>query len=298
MTQRPNFFVVGAAKCGTTSLHHYLSQHPQVFMPKLKELHYFCTDLELGDGWHIEDQETYLRLFEDAVDQKALGEASPWYLFSKVTPYAIKEFTPDAKIIIMLRPPAEFINSIHLQFINTDDEDILDLAEALEAEEDRRNGKRIPQYSNWARCLQYRAAATFSEQVERYLSTFGKQNVHIILLEDLVSNIGTTLSSTYEFLAIDDYHNLDVEQKNKTRDLSHLDLAIKRLAYRNPTINRLAHSVPKPILNAYRTFTSRVLKPVRSYKKDEIRATLREEFIREVEKLETLVDRDLSHWNR
>lgn len=265
-------------------------------MPELKELHYFCSDLELGKGWHIEDEHTYMMLFEDAEGHKAVGEASPWYLFSSVAPTAIKAFSPEAKIIIMLRPPADFINSVHLQFINTDDEDILDLAEALAAEQDRRSGLRIPEHSNWGKCLQYRAAARFSKQVRRYLDVFGAQNVHVILLEDLVQDLSSALSATYQFLGISDFHDINTEQKNKTRDLSQLDLAIKRFAYRNPVINRLAHKVPRPMLEVYRTITSGLLKPARQYEQPQIQSSLRIEFTDEVEQLERLLARDLAHW--
>jgi len=100
---KPNFFIVGAPKCGTTSMTEYLKQHPDIFIPEEKEPHYFGSDLEYPRITKTEAQ--YLRLFSEAQDERRLGEASVWYLFSQRAAQEIYEFNPLSRIIIMLRTP-------------------------------------------------------------------------------------------------------------------------------------------------------------------------------------------------
>ena len=108
----PNFFIVGAPKAGTTSLYKYLESHPDIFMSALKETNYFSfTEIEEQKLYYrekgVSDWNSYLSLFENASGKKAIGEASVSYLFYPKTARAIKEKFSDARIIIMLRNPAE-----------------------------------------------------------------------------------------------------------------------------------------------------------------------------------------------
>jgi hypothetical protein len=126
-------------------MYHYLRQHPDIFMPKNKEPHFFASDLQIDSTWRVQTKAGYLRLFESASEAKRIGEASTCYLFSRRAAATIKELSPDARIIIMLRNPVDFINSVHLQLINGANEDIIDLGEAWRAECDRRDsGRRAP----------------------------------------------------------------------------------------------------------------------------------------------------------
>ena len=140
---KPSFFIVGAPKCGTTSLCKYLEQHPDIFIPSIKELYYFCTD-STGKK-RANTLEEYLSFFEGGKG-KLCGEGSVWYLFSKEAASEIYKFNPEAKIIIMLREPVSLMYSLHsMHLANGSNEDILDFKLALEAEEDRKQGKRIPE---------------------------------------------------------------------------------------------------------------------------------------------------------
>src|SRR5580698_1501830 len=103
---KPNFFIVGAPKSGTTSLYDYLKEHPQVFLPK-KELYYFCYDLTFRTPPISEN--IYLKYYTDANNQKAVGDASVYYLLSPGAAKKIKDFNPEAKIIVMLRNPIQMV---------------------------------------------------------------------------------------------------------------------------------------------------------------------------------------------
>src|SRR5258706_10449866 len=107
----PDFFIVGAPKCGTTAMNDYLGQHPDIYMAP-KELHYFGADLKIKDKI---SESAYLQYFKNAGNKKILGEASVWYLFSGTAAKEIKNFSPDAKILIMLRNPVEVVYSLHSQ---------------------------------------------------------------------------------------------------------------------------------------------------------------------------------------
>src|SRR2546429_216975 len=107
----PTFFIVGAPRCGTSSLASYLDAHPRIFMSKPKEPHHFGRDLEIRVRPYA-SRESYLRLFE-GVDADHAGDASVLYLYSSTAPDEILALNPDARIIIMLRDPLEMIPSLH-----------------------------------------------------------------------------------------------------------------------------------------------------------------------------------------
>ncbi len=187
MAERPSFFIVGAPKCGTTSMYHYLEQHPQVFLPRQKELNFFADDL-FPD--YISERD-YRGLFAGAGDAPAVGEASVWYLFSRNAARNIHAFDPAARIIIMLRDPVEMLYSKHSQHYFQGMEHEADFARAL-----ARDPAPGP-------LLDYYAIGRFTHQVARYLELFGPQQVHIILYQDLKTDPAAGDRETLAFLGLD-----------------------------------------------------------------------------------------------
>src|SRR5882757_7658017 len=139
---KPDFFIVGAPKCGTTALYRCLEAHPEIFVPERKELHHFGTDLY--SPTYVRQLDEYLSLFAAAGDAKRVGEASVWYLFSKRAATEINAFNPQASVIIMLRNPVEMLHSLHSQHLYNGTEEISDFATALNAEGDRKMGRCLP----------------------------------------------------------------------------------------------------------------------------------------------------------
>src|SRR4030095_12488986 len=135
---KPNFFVVGAPKSGTTSLYFYLKQHPQVFLPRIKELNFFCTDLHFNFPLLTEKQ--FLSYYSVQQNHKAIGEVSVWNLYSKVAANRIHDFNPDSKIIIMLRQQVEMMYALHSNHVFNDNETIRDFEEELKQQEERKRG--------------------------------------------------------------------------------------------------------------------------------------------------------------
>src|SRR5262245_23487023 len=164
--RKPDFFIVGAPKCGTTAMNDYLQVHPEIFIPAKKEIHFFGADLQFLKGGRVTEQE-YLTYFFPAQGEKRVGEASVWYLYSQHAAAEIQAFSPTARIIIMLRNPVDMMYSLHSQRLYNDNENLVNFAEALAAEGDRQQGKRLyPKASDVMGSL-YRTAATYTPQVQR-----------------------------------------------------------------------------------------------------------------------------------
>ena len=214
----PNFFIVGAPKCGTTSLHEYLQRHPDVFMPFYKEPHFFGSDLQGSRFRQFRDQpERYLKLFRDARGEKRIGESSPWYLASRCAAEEIYAYDPRAKIIIMLRNPVDMMYSMWSQFRYSGNEQIETFEDALAAEPERRQGKCIRRAAHCISGLYYRDMARFSGQVQRYFDRFGSENVKVIIFDDFKTDTAATYRTVLNFLDIDSQFEttFDVVNPNK-----------------------------------------------------------------------------------
>jgi hypothetical protein len=194
----PNFFIVGAAKAGTTSLHRYLEQHPQVLMSSVKEPRFFEAGYEkvISGGktekrrWTmpmpITEERKYLQLFKGAGEAKAIGETSPSYLWDEEAPYLIKEKVPEAKIIISLRDPIERAYSQYLHHVRMG----IEIQPFYEALFDELN-------------FYYVEPGRYSGQVKRYLEVFEKDQVLVIMYEDLKRNPVELLRRVADFLGVD-----------------------------------------------------------------------------------------------
>lgn len=205
MTRRPDLFIIGAAKCGTTSLYEYLRGHPDVFMSPAKEPRYFAPDLDAGSGHDMRygrDLDRYLALFEEARDEKRLGEASVRYIYSGQAPGLIREFQPDARIVAMLRDPVDMMYSMHNQRVSEGAEELTTFEQALAAEDDRRAGRGVPAGVHPLLTV-YRDRGRFGEQLSRWFETFEREQVHVIIFEDMVRDPAGVFRNLLEFLEVD-----------------------------------------------------------------------------------------------
>ena len=201
MRRLPDFFIVGAPKCGTTALYHYLSMHPGIYTPELKEPHFFSRDFPLFGKIH--DLDSYLDLFANAESGLVLGEASVWYLYSKCAVHQIMEANPAARIIVMLRNPVIMAKSLHRQLILSLREDIEDFESAWRAQRDRGLGKRLPLYCPERSHLQYADVCRYSDQVARVLEVVPAQQLKILIYEEFFDNICEQYKSVTDFLGVE-----------------------------------------------------------------------------------------------
>lgn len=204
-SRRPDLFIVGAPKSGTTSLYEYLAGHPQVFMSAVKEPHYFCPDVRVSRRRRLEygtDEALYLKLFAGAGGASRLGEASTRYLGSLVAPQLVREFQPDARIVVALRNPVEMIHALHNERVSNLNEDIADFEAALAADDDRRAGRRLPPGSNALGAV-YRDTARYADQLERWIGSFGRNRIHVIVFDDMAADTPAAFRGLLTFLDVD-----------------------------------------------------------------------------------------------
>jgi hypothetical protein len=218
--RRPNFFIVGAPKCGTTAWVEYLSRHPDVFFNALKETHVFATDFP---GYReVHSIEEFLGLYADAKAATVLGDASPWHMRSEEAARNVKAFNPDAKILIMLREIGSFIPSYHNQILLNGDETNSNLAEVwAQSGPDR----RIPPNCRNPKLINYKTTGNFSVQVSRYLSEFDASQIRLAWMEDWRANPGDFYRFLLEFLdlrpySIEDFTPVNVARRHKSHLLA------------------------------------------------------------------------------
>lgn len=209
--KKPNLFIVGQPKSGTTALHDFLSEHRQVFMSGVKEPVFFSKDFHAESDnyhksqifYHFRTEEAYLKLFSNVTSEKIIGESSTGYLYSKVSAKQIKKFNPKAKIIILLREPTSFLYSLHSQFLNINAEVECDFVKALELESLRKQGKQIPKTVQIPSALFYSERVKYYEQVKRYYDIFAPSQIKVIIFEDFKQNNQLVYQEILEFLDID-----------------------------------------------------------------------------------------------
>jgi hypothetical protein len=200
MAAIPDFFIVGSAKCGTTALFNYLCQHPSVFMPAMKEPKYFCTDLKTVGG--VRTYDDYMALFAAAPAGCTTGEASTWYVFSKIAIERIMAHNPDAKIIMMLRYPVDAAHSLYMAAWGYKHENIANFEDAWRAQEERQAGRNMP--PNWPdpATLQYGAMYRYAPQVRRLMDHVPEKQRRFIIYEEFFSDPRRHYDETLQFLKL------------------------------------------------------------------------------------------------
>ncbi len=201
----PDFFIVGNPKSGTTALYEMLRRHPQIYMPELKEPHFLASSPGRGLAAGATQQpagdplprtlDAYLALFEGALPEQLAGEASASYLRSPEAPARIRELAPDARIVAILREPASFLCSLHLQHLQDHVERERDFRVALRREEIVRDGRTVRRYSDRVR---------YVEHLRRYHELFAEDRVLVLIYDDFQRENEATVRSVLRFLRIDD----------------------------------------------------------------------------------------------
>jgi len=217
----PDFFIVGNPKSGTTALYEMLRRHPQIYMPELKESWFFVPELRWRDqpGMPSNSPQTleeYLALFESAGNEQRIGEASPQYLRSHTAAARIADLQPDARIIAILREPASFLRSFHLQCVENHIETEKDLRSALALEEARREGKKIPRGCVSPQALLYSEHVRYVEQLRRYHTVFPAEQVLVLIYDDFRRDNEATVRQVLRFLEVDDTSPIELTEANPT----------------------------------------------------------------------------------
>jgi hypothetical protein len=297
---KPNFFIVGAPKCGTTALYEYLRAHHNIFMPKLKEPHFFSTDLVTNRIVH--SLQEYLELFAQSTgEQSRIGEASASYLLSEAAIPAIRGFNPDAKLIAMFRNPVDMVYSFHSQLLYWSDETVPDFEAAWRLQDRRRRGHDLPRTCRDPFWLQYARIGQFGTQTERLLSTFPRAQVKLILYDDFTASAKSVYDEVIAFLGLPHDGRTDFPRVNENKRAKMVWL---RNFMRHPppglrnAYRKLKQAVGESEITAIkqRILDLNTVKERRAPLTAAFRTELVQTFHDEVALLSQLLNRDLSHW--
>jgi hypothetical protein len=219
-TRLPDFFILGAPKSGTTALYEMLRSHPQIFMPACKELWFFADELHVRAPPRPEGLpqtlDEYASWFAPAAPAQRAGEATALYLWSRTAAGRIADARPDARLIAILREPASFLRSLHLQLVQTHVETELDLRTALELEAARRQGRDVPTHTYWPQTLLYSEHVRYVEQLQRYRDRFSDEQMLVLIYDDFRADNLATVRRVLRFLEVDDSLPLDARDANAT----------------------------------------------------------------------------------
>ncbi len=232
----PDFFIVGHAKSGTTALYEMLRRHPQIYMPDAKEPWFFARDMRPRfqpprAGPTPETLTEYMELFAGAGPDQRVGEASSSYLWSETAAREIAAVKPEARIMAILREPASFLRSLHLQLVQTHVEAKRDLRKAVALESARREGRHIPRRSHRPQLLQYSQHVRYVEQLRRYHGLFAPEQVLVLIYDDFRADNAATVRTVLRFLGVDETCPIDVIDANPT------------IGMRSQQLDELVHSV-------------------------------------------------------
>lgn len=312
--QHPNFFVVGTVKGGTTALHRFLTQHPQVYMSPVKETNYFSrfdidpalfsedyrhdVNVDLKSFLagpmdhpihiaHVTEETDYLQLFRKVTNEQAIGEVSNSYLLYPNAPKEIHKQYPGARIIMMLRHPAERAFSQYIMNLKQGKTLEKDFLKEIVTDD----AKAV---KGWGANHQYLFVGKYYEQVKRYLDIFPKEQVGIFLYEDYNEDTDATLKQIFRFLGITEQVSIATGKHNQG--------GMPRFGKFNYWLNQSG-----VISWAKRTLPLSWRKPFKRWMYDEDalpemlpeqRQWLIDYYREDIANLQGLIGRDLSHWLR
>lgn len=287
MNNSPHFLIVGAPKAGTTSLYHYLQQHPRVFMPENKEPRFFCNYpvdcFEFGKKYFHSDiistSDEYLALFEKASENSITGEASTDYLSCQGAAHRIFSWNPMVKIIIMLRDPidrafSEYQHSIAGGFQS------ISFWESMCLEKERISQQYDPIFWHTKRGLYF-------DSVNEYMSLFGRENVQIIFFEEFVSSTLDVVESILKFIGLS-LVPIDVSVRHNAGKKFNDRCSLMNFLHKEQKIKILSRMV--------RYFDKGNKKGAKKALTDQQYEMLRSRFVDDVDKLSRLLNADLTCW--
>jgi len=307
---KPNFFIVGAPRCGTTAISVYLREHPNIFIPKDKEPHYFAEDFpKYGGRYRVEKSpDNYLKLFEGCTSEHlAVGEVSVWYLYSSVAIKNIYEFSKNAKIIVMLRNPVDLVYSIHSKFAENLNEAEDEFETAWRLQSSRKRGLNIPETCMEPALLQYSEVGKLSNQLERVLKIFPSEQVKVILFDDFKKSNKAVYEDILSFLEVPsdgrhDFPKINESAVTRLRWLNYFTrnpLWLSFCRYLTSNLKKLFGLKQEDKLGIMpKIHRLNTRKTSRKPLNPDLRAELVNEFREDIEKLSRIIDRDLSHWSR
>ncbi len=290
----PNFLIIGAAKAGTTALHKYLQQHPQIYMTPTKETNFFAFEGEKLDyqgpgdkalkDFSITELSKYQAEFTGVTDELAIGEACPSYLYFPQAATRINNYIPDARLIVILRNPVERAYANFLHTVRDDREPHSDFALALQDEP-----TRIA--NNWEWFWHYVRVGYYGAQLKRYYEMFAPSQIEVYLYEDLKENPVALLQNIFRFIEVDDTFVPNMALRPNKSGMPKNKLFHQLLTKPNPLKTLLKPLFPAKIRQKiqHQNLNTPQIDP-------EVRQQLIELYRADILECQDLIDRDLSAW--
>lgn len=284
---RPNFFLIGAAKCGTTSVASYLDQHPEVYVSKPKEPNFFsfepntkpeCTGPVNSDLLHqlllkysVTNPDAYEQLFSPAGDSRAIGEASVRYLYDQTAITRIADYAPQAKLIVLLRAPVDRLHSHYHMNVRQHIEPET-LADAIAAEDDR-----VAQ--GWGWDWHYRRVGNYAAQLEHVYSHFDRSQVLVLFHADLQRNPAATMRSIFTHLEVASDFQPNFERRAMVGHTPRWR-SLRRMIRDDNVVKHLAKRVvPRPVRKSFAAWTESKNRQAIPKLDDRIRKELESQFL-------------------
>lgn len=288
----PNYFIIGAPRCGTTAMAKYLSEHPNIFMPYIKEPKFYCSDLR---NRAVTSRRAYDRLYKDVLPiHQAVGEASASYAYSKVAVSALLNDRPDARLIFMVREPVAMARSLHMQLYRLGVENTVDFERAWELQEERRAGVNVPSGCDDPKRLQYGPICTVGQQLLQVCSHASREQVHVVFFDDLITDIKKVYQDILTFLGVADDGRDCFDRVNKKSSIKSQFIA--RLFNRVDRFRRCIGLTRE--FGLARKLSSLNNRPSENTELSPLfEQALRKYFHEDICLLESLTGRDLTHWN-
>lgn len=222
-----------------------LRTHPDVYMPSTKEPSFFVPEIRR----HPDTLETYLSLFAPALPHQRTGEASPSYLWSRTAAERIAEARPDARIIAILREPASFLRSLHLELLRIQAETEKSFRKAIALEDRRAEGKSIPRNSTRPMFLAYSEHVRYVEQLQRFHAVFPREQILVLIYEEYRADNAGTVEQVLRFLGVEDALEVASVQANPTPEIRapNVDALVRSLYLGRGPLSRLGKKAVKAI---------------------------------------------------
>jgi len=295
-SKKPNFIIIGAMKAATTSLYTYIKQHPDIFMSYIKEPMFF-NNLKSEKAYIVKGRskkkiktfEKYFELFKKANHEQSIGEASPAYMYDQNCPTLIKEYLPNTKIIAILRQPVKRAYSNFLHARRADKEPISIFKEAFNAEGDRIS-------NNWGPLYHYKSQGLYYKQLVRYYNLFPKNQIKIILFEDLIKNPALTSQEIFCFLNVDATFIPNTSKKANISGVPKgvVGWIIMKLRKYNLIPNiEFSKILPSSII---RFILRNIYSEPKKISKELVKEITTKHYTEDIKKLEKLIGKNLSHW--
>jgi len=217
--KQPNLFIVGAPKCGTSSVARWMALHPDIFVPSVKEPHYYCAE---SIRCQYPNKDEYLSLYSPGVEHLYRLDASVRYLYSDVAVTNILKDCPEAKFVVCLRNPVDMAFSLHSEHLNKSGrEDVSSFSEAWSLSDDRMLGRRLPILARGDRFLAYKDSCRIGSQANLLLERVPASQVHVVILDDFMRRPQETSGRLLQFLQLPEGPNPSFPHANPAQSLKY-----------------------------------------------------------------------------